>query len=546
MPTIIHLERDLDHNTSLCFPIAAKNLLLYTTLTMRVASQAKHRAAKNILSPPKTMRVLDRSTNIEQLRYEISAIESENQLLRLLLSSSSDPILITSSKAKILFVNPAWERLTGYSLSEVEGKTPRIFSSGKTAKKVYRQLWTALTNGVSFTTEEIINKDKQGQEYQIHSSFFPVTNHKKLELYVQLQHDITERKRLERSLHYHTLITEHVAEGVCLIRITDGVIVYTNPKFEKMFGYTSGELTDKPFSFLCFAKDEKTAKKIAQKILQTLRKQETTIYETRSIRKDRTSLWCKVTVSQFNHPEFGDVWIAIHEDISEFKRLEELRREFLSAVAHELKTPITVLKLITQSQMEKAKKLAQKNISEDEFLLIDRELSRLTRLIDDLLDSSRMESGKWQMNFVPTNLSRLTNDVVNKMRLFAKNHKIILHEIANIFVIADNQRLEQVLYNLISNAIKYSPEKTTITVDMQVKKKLVIVSITDQGIGISKEKQELIFDRFYQVKSAHPNGFGLGLYISKEIITRHKGKIWLKSKEKRGSTFYFSLPLTKE
>ncbi len=110
-------------------------------------------------------------------------------------------------------------------------------------------------------------------------------------------------------------------------------------------------------------------------------------------------------------------------------------------------------------------------------------------------------------------------------------------------VIADPTRIEQVLLNLLSNAVKYSPANTSIAVSLKIIGSHVVVFVRDEGFGVPKNKQKLIFDRYYQVKTKSKIGFGLGLYISKEIVKRHKGKIWVESEKGRGSTFYFSLPL---
>lgn len=356
---------------------------------------------------------------IKQLTYELVDIEQENSLLRAILASSSDPILITSAEMKIINVNPAWETLTGYTFDEVKDKNPRFLQSGKTPKHVYKKLWAALKQNQPFTTEEVIDKKKDGTEYQIYSTFFSVVKDGNAFYYVQIQHDITKRKQVE-----------------------------------------------------------------------------------------------------------------------------ELRKEFLSAAAHELKTPITVLKLLSQTHIAKAKKQTNNLITIDELELIDRELNRLTRLIDDILDSSRFETGKLYLRLEQINLMNVVKNLSRKVKVVAKNHRIVIVKPKeDFFVIADRERIEQVLLNLISNAVKYSPEKTPITIAIKNINNHAVVSVADQGIGISKGKQSLIFDRYYQVKAKEKRGFGLGLYISQEIIKRHKGRMWVDSTVGKGSTFYFSLPL---
>lgn len=239
--------------------------------------------------------------------------------------------------------------------------------------------------------------------------------------------------------------------------------------------------------------------------------------------------------------------IAEGRDITQRTKLDDLRKEFLSSAAHELKTPITVIKLLIQAHIAKAKQTGDNSPPLNELELIDRELTRLTELINDILDSARLETGRLSLQFEVVDLRELIEATIKKIRLFAKDHIFYIEKLPHeLLIIADAKRLEQVLINLLSNATKYSAKNTNITIGAKKQSGMVIVSVHDEGLGIPKDKQKLIFDRYYQVKSKNSSGFGLGLYISQQIIRRHKGKLWVKSVKGEGSTFYFSLPLYKE
>lgn len=471
----------------------------------------------------------------------VSDIEKEALTIN---AASSDPILITTSDAKIVFVNRAWEKLTGYTFAEVKGENPRFLQSGKTPKEVYKALWRALSQNKPFTTEDTIDRRKDGTEYQIHATYFPVIKKGKVMYYVQMLHDITDRKMQEELLDFQSQIMQNMAEGVCLVRVKDEKIVYTNLKFETMFGYSSGELIGKPVTLLNYSKTKTGAATVARNIIKKLKRQGEATYEVQNVKKNGIPFWCNATTTEFNHPEFGKVWIAVHQDITEKKQLEDIRKEFLSAAAHELKTPITVLKLLSELQLKKVKE-NKVLLEKSEVDLMHNEISRLTRLIDDILDSTRFETGKLYFSFQDINISKLLQDTVNTMKLYGKNHTLTLKGIEeNLHVIADCDRIEQVIINILSNAIKYSSEGTEIIVTLKTERQKVIVGIQDHGEGISKSKQQLIFDKYYQVKAKERKGFGLGLYISKEIVERHKGKLWVTSTKGKGSIFYFSLPLS--
>lgn len=244
----------------------------------------------------------------------------------------------------------------------------------------------------------------------------------------------------------------------------------------------------------------------------------------------------------------GHVELIIPEgrDITDRKRIDELKKEFLSLAAHELKTPITTLKLISQAHIAKYKKYGSDQIKLEELELIDYELERLTQLINDILDDTRVESGKLFLKFEEISLNKLLSSVVRKMNIIAKKQRIKLQKFPDeILVFADQQRIEQVLVNLLSNALKYSNNHTKIEVGAKLDKGKVLVWVSDQGLGIPKSQQQKIFNRFYQVEEKKSRGFGLGLYITKQILKLHKGKIWVKSREGEGSTFYFKLPFRK-
>ncbi len=362
--------------------------------------------------------MIDNKNLLQELKAELDSAENELIKYKQILNYSPDPILITDIKAQIIYVNPAWEILTGYTLDEVLGKTPRILKSGKTPERVFRLMWRSLKRGKPFITEEVIDRKKDGTEYHIHATVFPVLKNNKAVFYVQMEQDITNRKHLD-----------------------------------------------------------------------------------------------------------------------------SLKTDFLSIASHEMKTPLTALSLITESLL---RQYSISGGSSQKFILLDNQVKKLVSLLNELLDISRIETGKLHISFEEVDLVKLVKDTVDKMQIIAQNHKIIFETSEKaIIVYGDPNRLEEVITNLIANALKYSPEETTIRIKVEKHTNKLIVSVKDRGIGIPRHKLPLVFDRFYQVRAHKTNGFGLGLYIAKEIIRQHKGQIWANSKPGKGSIFYFSLPLRK-
>ena len=178
---------------------------------------------------------------------------------------------------------------------------------------------------------------------------------------------------------------------------------------------------------------------------------------------------------------------------------------------------------------------------------MDNQLNKLTALVADLLDTSRIEAGKIQFQHTTFSINTLLTEVVEELQRTADKHKLTLKLQKDITITADRERIGQVLINLIANAIKYSPnaKKVEIVISRNVKKE-VQIAVKDYGVGISTKDQLLVFDRFFRATHSRKHnypGLGLGLYISAEIIKRHNGKIWLESKKGKGSIFFFSLPI---
>jgi len=236
---------------------------------------------------------------------------------------------------------------------------------------------------------------------------------------------------------------------------------------------------------------------------------------------------------------------SVTHDISEIKKLEHKKDEFLKVASHELRTPVTSIKMYAQILERKLTDLNTNN----SYILnqMMRQIDNVVNLINDLLDMSRIESGKISLVKDRFDLSLLISKTARDLQQSSENHKITINGKAGIIIKADKVKIEQVVNNLLTNAIKYSPKGGKIIVSFKKTKKNIIVGIEDNGIGIPPAKQELIFDKYYKIDYGkvigNTSSFGLGLFISKEIIKKHGGKIWAESKKGKGSTFYFTLPL---
>lgn len=237
--------------------------------------------------------------------------------------------------------------------------------------------------------------------------------------------------------------------------------------------------------------------------------------------------------------------VIVISDITELYRLERQKDEFLSIASHELKTPLTTLKLLTQLTHKRLVKAGA--LEADQTRRMERAIGRMERLVNDLLDVSRIDSGRLALRRERFDLATLCREVAAE-QMAATERPIDLNlPDAAVDVEADPDRIGQVLTNLISNALKYSAERSAVTLRLAVVDNTVTVSIHDAGAGIPPEDLPHLFERFYrvpgvQVQSGSGVGLGLGLYISKEIVERHGGRMWVESAVGEGSTFSFTLP----
>ncbi len=239
-------------------------------------------------------------------------------------------------------------------------------------------------------------------------------------------------------------------------------------------------------------------------------------------------------------------YLRLIVDLSSQKELERKKDEFISIASHELKTPLTTLKGYTQVLQENLTKRYQENMKFTST--IDNQLNKLNSLINELLDITKIQSGKLRINKERVSITDLIRESIEEIIPFVDSHKINFRPTpVEVFLEADRFRIEQVITNFLTNAIKYSEPGTDINVFIELLGGKVRVAVEDFGVGITKENREKIFEKFFQSEVYNPEsveGLGLGLYISSEIIKNHGGEIGVKSQLGKGSTFFFTLPLT--
>ena len=237
-------------------------------------------------------------------------------------------------------------------------------------------------------------------------------------------------------------------------------------------------------------------------------------------------------------------WISTATDIHDQKTKEQKKDEFISIASHEMKTPLTTAKAYLQLlEMSLDKNDEKPNLYTKKAIL---SVDRLRDLISELLDVSKIQNGKLDFNFTTFYFNELLADTIEDMQYISPKHQLILTgSVVPLQLFGDRDRLQQVIINLLSNAVKYSPYSDEVYINTVAENGQITVSVKDSGIGITENNLEKIFERYYRIDSNELrfHGLGIGLYISREIIQRHHGKLWAESIPEKGSTFYFILPL---
>ena len=340
-------------------------------------------------------------------------------------------------------------------------------------------------------------------------------------------------KRLEGSNRKVTHILESISDSFISFD-KNWIITYCNPQIEKYFGRNEADLLGKN---VWDEYPKRVSKMFYKKCHYSLKTMKPTYFEMYSPMLNK---WYEFRT--FPSVDGLNVYIS---DVSERKNLDTMKDSFISTASHELKTPVTVIKLYCQLLQKRLVKLKdEKNLYI--FSKIESSVDMLVALITELLDVSRLENGKLKLNKRQFSIDTLVKRKIIDFQFINDSHVIEKNGTTGAVIDGDEERLGQVLINLLNNAMKYSQAGTKIIVGTKEENNRVIVSVQDFGMGIRKEQLNKVFERFYRVKSASDSnidGTGLGLYISSGIIKRHKGKIWAESTKGKGSTFYFSLPV---
>jgi PAS domain S-box-containing protein len=313
---------------------------------------------------------------------------------------------------------------------------------------------------------------------------------------------------------------------------------------EELFGYPVEEWTKKPaFALKVMHPDDR--KKVIKEMSEIYEKGEGGVSRFRCVTKSGDIVWVENHLYIIKDDKGKPVGMrGVTTDITDFMEMEKRKDQFIGIASHELKTPLTSLKAFTQISQLTLKQKNGENISRY-LSRMSEQIGKLELLINELLNVSKIQEGRLGLHKTKFSLSRLVNEAAEDVRFMIEPRPVVIFGDLKTKVWADRYRMGQVLSNLLLNAGTYSESDREIQVTIKNEKKEVIVCVRDYGVGIEKKHLDRIFGRFYRVGELQDNrspGLGMGLFISKSIVEKHGGRIWVESQKGKGSSFYFSLP----
>lgn len=492
-------------------------------------------------------------------------VEDELIKLSLVASKISSGVIIYDSKGKVTWTNAAFEKITGFTFNDIEGKRLADLISGpKTDTNLVSKVRALNVNKQPFTIDFLgYRKDKTPIWLSINYTSI-LNDIGEIDLGVGIIIDITEKKKVEEQLHILSLVASKTNTGVTITNSV-GEVTWVNEAFEQLVGYSFNELSGKMLGD--FISSPEADYSVIQEARLKAKNKESYVIEIQVEKKDGSPIWLSIA----NTPIFNDNGnverqIELVSDITYRKQVEQeilLAKEqaiqlsqakemFLSVMSHEIRTPLNAVIGMTYILLDNDPKPSQ--IEDLNILKFSSE--NLLNLINDILDFTKIESGNLQLESIPFNLGNLTHDIVTSLQVSAHKNgnrlNLIFEKDIPSEIVGDKIRLYQIIVNLLGNAIKFTDNgyiDLIVKLESETEDQVVIhFEIKDTGIGIPKDRQTHIFETFAQAKadiSRKYGGTGLGLAITKKLLQLLHSEIIVESEEGKGSTFSFSIAYNK-
>ena len=469
---------------------------------------------------------------------------SEERFRNLIRQAPFGICVIRAEDLMVTDVNDGYLELVGKKRGEIENRT--IWEAVAEAAESYAPIMqNVIDTGIPFKAKEHeLMLVRNGVEETLFVDFVyePVQNLSGnvsaiMVVAIEVSDKVRARRSIEDVEERNRLAIESAEIGTFEYSYENNVLIGTE-RFNHIFGYDRPATREEILSTY-HTSDSHLSDEAHEKAKQSGK----LFYETRLALQDGTIRWARIQGNVYFNPDGGRVrLLGTVLDITEYKRLQQQKDDFISIASHELKTPITSLKASLQL-LERMKsnpnQLLPRLIEQS-----NRSMQKVSELVEDLLNVSRMNEGQIMLSKKRFNLAQMLADSVSPIRE-GNTHELIIEGDLELEVVADEHRVEQVVVNFVNNAVKYAPDSKQIFLKVEQVDDQAKISVRDTGPGISADKLPHLFDRYFRADESgmQVSGLGLGLYISSDIVMRHGGRIGVESLESKGSTFWFTLPL---
>jgi PAS domain S-box-containing protein len=486
------------------------------------------------------------SPDITERKIAEEALKESEERFRTMADNISHLAWVAHANGDIFWYNKKWYEYTGTTFEEMKGWGWKSVHNPDKLPAVLKKWTRAIEEGVPFEMVFPL-RGADGTYREFLTRGVPIKNEAgEIFQWFGTNTDITERIRIEQELKESEARFRMFADSMPqIVWAADGSgnLTYINKAFYNYSGLSASDDIEKEWLEIIHPEDREETVKQWDESVKSGRE---FAMEHRFKNRFGEYRWQLTRAVPIQDTE-GHVqtWVATSTDVQEIKELDLQKDQFISIASHELKTPVTSIKGYVQI-LESIYSESEDAFLKKSLAAADKQIIKLTNLISDLLDMSKLKLGNLHLAKESFNMNELIEEVVEEIRLVKQDYKIEVSLGTNANVFADRERIAQVLVNFLTNAIKYSPKNKLIKVKSSVKGNHLTVVVKDQGIGIKKQNQERIFERFYRVEGTSEKtypGFGIGLFISSEIIQRHNGKIGVKSVPGKGSEFFFTLPI---
>ena len=495
------------------------------------------------------------ATNVTRMKLVEKELKESEERFRDISFSSGDIIWEINTKAEYTFVAGDTERLLKYSTKEMLGRSVYEFMPKDEAARIRIIMENLFANQKPIEDLENLCLTRDGRTliFLVNGSPMFNSDHKCIG-YRGVNKDITQRKKAEEEVRVSEeklkTVVESIGDGVFVLD-KDYKVVMFNKQATKISGFSREEVIGKRYDSVLQFVFESSGKVNREFIDQSIRlgNRSDMRNHTQLIRKDGG----KVSVADSASPlrdKHGKIigCVVVFRDISREREIDNMKSEFISVASHQLKTPLSGIKWFTELLLRE--KVGELNEKQKDFInQIRISNERLVALVTDLLSVSHIETGrKFDIKKEKVNVCQIIERVIESSSQLATKRKVdIIQEkcfSTSMEINVDEEKIQQVFFNLITNALKYSRENTAIFVGAEPSEENIIFFVKDDGIGIEEKDFPKVFTKFYRGDNAlksETDGTGLGLYIAKAIIEAHGGSIWFDSKKDKGSTFYFSI-----